>query len=636
MSMSKNLLIALGLAAVCTTANAQTATKAKLEVDNTPSSSATKIDLHQATPVMRQLPNSGGARAGVTQTLIGSSYNIYTALVSESTCLTYNPDLKTVMFTHRQNSDLAGGSGIIQTTFSKDGGDTWGNYNLLTDAGYLCRYPSGVIYNPAGNTVPDSAYSVIFGPITSGAGWDGNYFNSMQLSGMHGSERYAINDSTGVMFQHMARIGAVSTTDGKVRVMGDSLDWNDTASPWLEYTAYMNTATFNETTKSFDYEATSISTDFLNAPGDGSFVGISTTYQAWSIDGTIGYVIQIGVPEGATGNDRAMVPIIYKSTDSGATWELQPRMDWTTLTEVTSRILPTTSLSTPRPFFTTSSGFGATVDMNGELHIACEIASQFSDNSDSLLYTAVPTEYVAYFYDVHTDGNGWDALVIDSIFVEDHTSADLGDLTIDSRLQISRNEDASKIFYAWMTSNIDWTTVNEIPDVYAKGYDVATGNETEAVNFTEGTDFEGYNFFIYFSDMCMSDNGTYMLPITVSLPTADELSPMDHYYMTGVEFVEADFVADVSVEDLPKAISNMNIYPNPADAIVNIELEMTENANAEVTIVNMVGQTVYVENFDLVNGLNRTSINVEALNSGVYFVKTTINGENTVSRIVVE
>jgi len=36
------------------------------------------------------------------------------------------------------------------------------------------------------------------------------------------TESYLNNDSTGVDFQHMARIHMIATQDGKVRVIGDS------------------------------------------------------------------------------------------------------------------------------------------------------------------------------------------------------------------------------------------------------------------------------------------------------------------------------------------------------------------------------------------------------------------------------
>ena len=61
--------------------------------------------------------------AQVTKTLIGSSYNIYSVISGSTNPLHANNDLGTISFTHRQNSDLPGGSGVIQTSWSTDGGD---------------------------------------------------------------------------------------------------------------------------------------------------------------------------------------------------------------------------------------------------------------------------------------------------------------------------------------------------------------------------------------------------------------------------------------------------------------------------------------------------------------------------------
>lgn len=45
------------------------------------------------------------------------------------------------------------------------------------------RYPSGVLYNPAGNTDPNNAFKLFQAPVTSGSGWILNRFTTVSYDG---------------------------------------------------------------------------------------------------------------------------------------------------------------------------------------------------------------------------------------------------------------------------------------------------------------------------------------------------------------------------------------------------------------------------------------------------------------------
>ena len=93
------------------------------------------------------------SNAQITKTSIGSSWNMYTVLSPSTNPVHANNSLGTISYTHRQNSDFPGGSSVIQTTWSEDGGWTWGNYVLqpTNDTTQYNRYPSGLILDPTGN-----------------------------------------------------------------------------------------------------------------------------------------------------------------------------------------------------------------------------------------------------------------------------------------------------------------------------------------------------------------------------------------------------------------------------------------------------------------------------------------------------
>ena len=75
--------------------------------------------------------------------------------------------------------------------------------------------------------------------------------------------------------------------------------------------------------------------------------------------------------------------------------------------------------------------------------------------------------------------------------------------------------------------------------------------------------------------------------------------------------------------------SNARIYPNPADNILNIESTMSIE---KVTVYNLLGQEVISKspNAELV------TLDVANLQSGVYVVKTSINGNISSTRFIKE
>jgi len=132
----------------------------------------------------------------VTKTLIGSSYNMYTVLIPETNAVFASDALGVISFTHRQNSDLEGGSGVIQTSYSTDGGATW-QYVLTHSAeSQVNRYPQGVIVDPTGNNDIASAHAVAVGPSLVGGGWGGVFTNNIALDGSEARENIILDSES--------------------------------------------------------------------------------------------------------------------------------------------------------------------------------------------------------------------------------------------------------------------------------------------------------------------------------------------------------------------------------------------------------------------------------------------------------
>lgn len=82
---------------------------------------------------------------------------------------------------------------------------------------------------------------------------------------------------------------------------------------------------------------------------------------------------------------------------------------------------------------------------------------------------------------------------------------------------------------------------------------------------------------------------------------------------------------------------NLNVFPNPASGIANINVTAPMASKASVTVLNTLGQVVYSSQSDLSAGNNAIAIDVKEFAAGVYNVvvateKTTVTRKLTVSK----
>jgi len=96
-------------------------------------------------------------------------------------------------------------------------------------------------------------------------------------------------------------------------------------------------------------------------------------------------------------------------------------------------------------------------------------------------------------------------------------------------------------------------------------------------------------------------------------------------------WLRASGTSTVGSEEL--ALTEASIYPNPSNGVVNVELNA--NANATVTVVDILGQVVYHANENFVAG-NRKTIDLSTQAKGMYLLSLEGEGINVVERISIK
>lgn len=588
-----------------------------------------------------------GSNRVVTKTKLASSANVFSILVGESHPLHYNKATNLIAFTHRKTQSLPGHSGYINTSFSTDLGATWDTTLVVQDQAspVLGRYPTGAIYNPTGNTNPMNAYTVVSGPYTSGAGWDGNYFASIQFDSTNGNQYIATNGEPNVTFQHMARVGSSAHSNGKFYTLGTDYDYNSTASIIDLYGAMVNTGTFNATTEAFDFSVTKIYEAFARDPNDGSQLLYALPNMAWSKDGQVGYVVFLGMDSAV--NNQFSTPIIFRSLDAGTSWGKLPIEDFSTLTALTDSLIPSDQGAGPViPVFSANQGWDLVVDANNNLHIVTVVYSG-ADATASQIYDETR------IFDIFMTGNGfWNAFnvgIIESEAVADANSPWGTGAAWDARIQASLNDAGNVLFYSWMDTDPLLATDNSFPNLWARSLDISTPTApmaTAATNFTANTAYDGNNFWMYTAQQVI-EAGTgpvvYTIPTTTSMDWDEAnmgVGAVEHYYVSGISFTHPLDYNPIILSTKKNAESALTVsqnYPNPFNGTSRIDVNLPAASDLTFVVRNVVGQTVMSQTTaNAAAGTHRISVDASKLTSGVYFYTVTAGSQKVTKKMIIE
>lgn len=92
----------------------------------------------------------------------------------------------------------------------------------------------------------------------------------------------------------------------------------------------------------------------------------------------------------------------------------------------------------------------------------------------------------------------------------------------------------------------------------------------------------------------------------------------------------------VSNKDLFKTNMEVNVFPNPAQDILNIQVLNDKYAEASVRILTVDGKEMMERSINIVDGLQTAQVNVAGLSAGMYFVKVSTNEGIVVEKVMIK
>jgi len=92
----------------------------------------------------------------------------------------------------------------------------------------------------------------------------------------------------------------------------------------------------------------------------------------------------------------------------------------------------------------------------------------------------------------------------------------------------------------------------------------------------------------------------------------------------------------MQVESASGTFDQMNLFPNPTDAIVNISFNASAKGMASVRIVDMIGKVLVSEKVIVSEGSNKLSYDLARYSKGIYFVELSDESSRSVQRLMLD
>lgn len=534
-------------------------------------------------------------------------------------------------------SDGTPSSGYFTMDYSKDGGATWNpppSLGPIMDGGANPgRYPSGIIYNPTGNTNPDSAFISFFGPGLSGGGavpWIAHHTGAAPLGDPTNTrETVDLFDST-VAFHGLIPDAFYKDGTGNTWSIDMGQSGKKSATPYdgdYNDTLIVRKGVWSAANRQHVYTTTLIPFPVTSSAAFGSFAAMSGI--AASANGQTVYAALAAhcVADLSQVPDTSYYLNIFKSVNGGTTWTGPSKI----FMNCVNAQMGTTGVS-----YSTAFQIDAGVDNAGKLHLILGIAPKAGTGS---ITTAAGSHGM---FSVITDGNthSIQLLAKPMTFRGFFGGTAYGE---DSRGQIATTAAGDKVFYVWFDTDTNTFPggVNTNPDAYVRTYDVASGNWGPVTNLTAGSPVDGLVTFGYVANLAGGSASPYKLHLGYQALTGTDTQPVIFHYIGGVTVTTGAGSAGspcngLNVQEENTVFEIANSYPNPTSGTSTIEVNMKKADKISVEVANMLGQVIYTTSASLTAGTHKFTVDASKWNAGVYFYTVKSQNFNVTKKLVRE
>ena len=492
-----------------------------------------------------------------TSIQLGSATNMLGVIINETTPVALDNSINSLVFLHRNSvAQFSMNTGHLRYDVSLNAGQTWTNNlgvlnPILT---YGARYPNAVLYSPANNTLATNASIGYFcGAIAST--WGNVVSGTRQLTSASGTENY---NQPGIN-NYLIPTSIVKSSQGTYW----GVDYVSNGSGFLTGALNILKGTWN--TNSNDIQWT-INTTLQNA----------ITTNAWSYPvigfdptGQIGYLVMMS----DLNSNGYLSPVIYKTTNSGQNWTGPITVNLNQFSCLSSNVSGSNVAA--------DNSLNLVVDANGAPHIVFAVGKQSGYSIDPAFWHHV--------IDLTSINGLWTIRDIGNLQTSEYTfTGSLGTpCTQGWSPQAARTSDGTKIFFAWSDiANASLGSPNSSPNLYGRGFDVATGNWTQIKDFSScATQTSGKILFPHIAKEVFVNGSNYKIaPVYGEFSTTnnDVDITTNYRYLDNCLFASSEFT---------NATTSLSLTVNPFPNVI-----LCPSSQAQIQLLGTYSQILWSNN----------------------------------------
>jgi hypothetical protein len=275
---------------------------------------------------------------------------------------------------------------------------------------------------------------------------------------------------------------------------------------------------------------------------------------------------------------------------------------------------------------------------------------------DTLITTP---DYATYNWDANSTVS---TLTIDSIFVWiDHTNNSGNNDTIDvSLVGLDAARRPTDVNF-WSTQEVTNSSLGQVVLAYAPG-EVRTGSNwgfAVRVEYSDPSVLDTFNIIFGQIDLCEPSEVYpvcfYRVNIgaanSILIPTASDAGywyqdcntnstadwPEENSFTHWGVWAQVTVVDNLGMDEQNAKGIKFGLYPNPADDIANVRIELEEAAQMDLFVSDLSGKVIFTSNLgDREAGVNTVQLNTNTFAKGLYQVTLKYNGNSITRPLIVK
>ncbi len=557
----------------------------------------------------------------VTYVPIGQSSNIYGFEGNSRTYLWADPNVNSVVFTHKSNDE----NPMLNFDVSTDGGSTWSINNIIDVPDLDPSFAQGGIINAEGNTDPDNAYYNCFSSITDGLSYGVNVLTNT------GSPDFSY-------VNHVIDSAQFDVTNA-FTITQQGVAWNvsiKTSYPDYDYGGQLLVSNAIVDNGTIQYQDTIF--DFL-APSD----GINDQKIAFAPDGQTGYIMILSDSESDHQPYTSYHPILLKTTNGGVTWSNPIHLQLGGVDGIESiknywsdevmEMVYGAGFNRNEIYYNLGFHGDIIVDSQGNPHITGIIALGTEDGW-------YPGEGTMATWHVYSDDGGsmWKA---DALYDNYFLIGDLGGVAQYNRPYAASTVNGRYLFFSWIDTDLDGAEENANPNIFVVGYDSEdqTYHPYGVQNVNALSLYWFSAFYGSMSQYVFSEEYEDMADCEIPFVIAEFTEPGNPSSQTNYIYIKGFVIqfGSIGMDEIEVDTDYLSVSqnsPNPAINNTSILVSTEKEGVINLRVNNILGQVVHQESVNNSALAHTFNVNVSNLESGIYFY-TVEFGESSITKKMV-